>query len=245
MQYLTVIRNTAESAISCRKTCVWLITETLFFCPLLSCARNPSLRGERSPWNQSSAAWWHGTPNLSHPSSSWTWSVGKMKWTRRRRCHWSTSQRASCTTSSAFLAGWWKMAGIKVGSTAWCAFVALCCQCSPTGRHLRLRAEAGCWSCSHWVLWYHRGARHWWLSPFCELFESQPFLVQRDQNESSTEYFLRSIHILPVLQHQSLPASLYSIVDFSFAMRWLSGPVTGRLFFHIHAATRTTPTPVI
>lgn len=127
MQCLTVIRNTAESAVSCRKTCEWLITETLFFfCPLLFCARNPSLRGEKSPWSQSSAAWWHVTPSLSHPSSSWTWSVEMMKWTHRRRCHWSNSQRVSCTMSSAFLAGWWKMAGIKVGSTVWCSLVVLC-----------------------------------------------------------------------------------------------------------------------
>lgn len=27
--------------------------------------------------------------------------------------------------SSAFLAGWWKTAGIKVGSAAWCSLVAL------------------------------------------------------------------------------------------------------------------------
>lgn len=133
MQCLTVIRNTAESAVSCRKTCEWLITETLFFfCPLLFCARNPSLRGEKSPWSQSSAAWWHDTPSLSHPSSSWTWSVEMMKWTHRRRCHWSNSQRVSCTMSSAFLAGWWKMAGIKVGSTVWCSLV------------------VPCWVLSHW-----------------------------------------------------------------------------------------------
>lgn len=85
---------------------------------LLFCARNPSLSGARNPWNRSSAAWWHDTPSQCPPSSSWTWSVGMRRWTRRRRCPWSTSRRVSCTTSSAFRVGWWRMAGIKVGGAA-------------------------------------------------------------------------------------------------------------------------------
>lgn len=88
---------------------------------LLFCARNPSLSGARNPWNRSSAAWWHDTPSQCHPSSSWTWSVAMRRWTHRRRCPWSTSQRVSCTTSSAFRAGWWRTAGIKVGAAACCS----------------------------------------------------------------------------------------------------------------------------
>lgn len=148
MQYLTVVRNAAQKIFLCRNTREWLgcLQKLCAASVLLFCARNPFLRGAKSPWSQSSAAWWHDTPSQCHPSSSWTWSVQMMRWRRRRRCLWSTFQRVSCTISSAFLAGWWKMAGIKVGSAVSCSLVVLYQMSAlPTTYHGWLGPEVGCW----------------------------------------------------------------------------------------------------